>query len=135
MRRRARGGFGRSPGPSAQRAGAASRGGRPLRTARVRGRRGNPRDDQRRARQRALRAFPRGDRRLLEAGAAEGTLKPEIDPEDVLLQLSVLWRIPPGAGSGSRAARILDLIIDGVRTRPPSWDRDEPSAALKSRDE
>lgn len=66
---------------------------------------------------------------LLEAGAAEGTLKPGIDPEDVLLQLSVLWRIPPGAGSGSRAARILDLIIDGLRTRPSSWDRDEPSAA------
>lgn len=55
---------------------------------------------------------------LLEAGAIEGTLKPEIDPEDVLLQLSVLWRILPGAGSGSRAARILDLIIDGLRTRP-----------------
>ncbi|MCZ4098421.1 MULTISPECIES: TetR/AcrR family transcriptional regulator [Streptomyces] len=35
---------------------------------------------------------------LLAAGVAEGTLKPGTDPEDVLLQLSVLWRIPPGAG-------------------------------------
>src|ERR1700710_2491173 len=30
-------------------------------------------------------------RLLLEAGAASGDLKPAIDPEDVLLQLSVLW--------------------------------------------
>ncbi|WP_329126720.1 TetR/AcrR family transcriptional regulator [Streptomyces sp. NBC_01465] len=54
---------------------------------------------------------------LLDAGAAEGSLKPAIDPEDVLLQLSVLWRIPPGPGSEERAARILDLVIDGLRTR------------------
>jgi hypothetical protein len=33
---------------------------------------------------------------LLDAGAAAKVLKPEIDPKDVLLQLSVLWRIPPG---------------------------------------
>ena len=55
---------------------------------------------------------------LLDAGAAAGAVKPGIDPEDVLLQLSVLWRIPPGPGSGERAARILDLVIDGLRTRP-----------------
>ncbi|MER7677725.1 hypothetical protein [Streptomyces sp. NPDC096934] len=55
---------------------------------------------------------------LLDAGAAEGTLKPGTDPEDVLLQLSVLWRIPPGEGSQARAARILDLVTDGLRSRP-----------------
>ncbi|MGV9706705.1 TetR/AcrR family transcriptional regulator [Streptomyces sp. NPDC003483] len=55
---------------------------------------------------------------LLDAGAAEGTLKPGTDPEDVLLQLSVLWRIPPGEGSQARAARILDLVADGLRSRP-----------------
>lgn len=57
---------------------------------------------------------------LLAAGVAEGTLKPGTDPEDVLLQLSVLWRIPPGPESQARAARILDLVIDGLRTRPSS---------------
>ncbi|KIF79286.1 TetR family transcriptional regulator [Streptomyces sp. 150FB] len=56
---------------------------------------------------------------LLDAGAAEGTLKSGTDPEDVLLQLSVLWRIPPGNGDQERAARILDLVVDGLRTRPP----------------
>ncbi|MFC8242161.1 hypothetical protein [Streptomyces chartreusis] len=56
---------------------------------------------------------------LLEAGAADGTLKPDLDPEDVLLQLSVLWRIDPARGGTDRSARILTLIVDGLRTRRP----------------
>ncbi|KIF69169.1 TetR family transcriptional regulator [Streptomyces sp. AcH 505] len=54
---------------------------------------------------------------LLDAGAAAGELKRGVDPEDVLLQLSVLWRIPPGSGSATQAARILDLVVDGLRAR------------------
>ncbi|WP_406376981.1 TetR/AcrR family transcriptional regulator [Streptomyces sp. NBC_00647] len=61
---------------------------------------------------------------LLDAGAADGTLKDGLDPEDVLLQLSVLWRIDPAHGGDARAARILDLIVDGLR-RP----RPEPASA------
>ncbi|MFF4894920.1 hypothetical protein [Streptomyces sp. NPDC001068] len=53
---------------------------------------------------------------LLEAGAADGTLKADVDPEDVLLQLSVLWRIDPARGDAeARSARILRLIVDGLR--------------------
>jgi AcrR family transcriptional regulator len=52
---------------------------------------------------------------LLEAGAADGSLKAGLDPEDVLLQLSVLWRIDPARGGEARAVRILDLIVDGLR--------------------
>ncbi|MEU6140706.1 TetR/AcrR family transcriptional regulator [Streptomyces sp. NPDC047081] len=52
---------------------------------------------------------------LLDAGAADGSLKPGLDPEDVLLQLSVLWRIDPARGGEERAARILALIVDGLR--------------------
>jgi AcrR family transcriptional regulator len=52
--------------------------------------------------------------KLLAAGAADGSLKPDLDPEDVLLQLSVLWRID-SAGGSARAERILALIIDGLR--------------------
>ena len=55
---------------------------------------------------------------LLDAGAAAGDLKPDLDPQDVLLQLSVLWRIPPDEDGRARVARILDLIVDGLRTRP-----------------
>ncbi|MEU7144572.1 TetR/AcrR family transcriptional regulator [Nocardia sp. NPDC046473] len=57
---------------------------------------------------------------LLEPGVAEGSLKPDLDPEDVLLQLSVLWRINPDNGSAERASRILDLIVDGLRVNPQS---------------
>jgi AcrR family transcriptional regulator len=57
---------------------------------------------------------------LLKAGAADGSLKPDVDPEDVLLQLSVLWRIDPARpGAEARAGRILDLIADGLRTPQP----------------
>ncbi|MFG3369794.1 TetR/AcrR family transcriptional regulator [Streptomyces sp. NPDC048156] len=55
---------------------------------------------------------------LLDAGSASGDLKPGIEPQDVLLQLSVLWRIPPGEDWEARATRILELILDGLRTRP-----------------
>ncbi|QIS04664.1 TetR family transcriptional regulator [Nocardia brasiliensis] len=55
---------------------------------------------------------------LLAPGIAAGLLKPELDPEDVLLQLSVLWRIDPDNGGAARVARILDLIVDGLRVKP-----------------
>ncbi|ATL81049.1 TetR/AcrR family transcriptional regulator [Streptomyces malaysiensis] len=55
---------------------------------------------------------------LLDAGAASGELKAGLDPQDVLLQFSVLWRIPPGDDAGARTVRLLDLIVDGLRTRP-----------------
>ena len=63
---------------------------------------------------------------LLEAGSAEGTLKSGLDPEDVLLQLSVLWRIDPAHGGTARGARVLELIVDGLRgrTAPPAGDRE-----------
>jgi hypothetical protein len=52
---------------------------------------------------------------MLDHGAADGSLKQGLDPEDVLLQLSVLWRIGPDRGGEARAERILSLIIDGLR--------------------
>ncbi|MFJ5302797.1 TetR/AcrR family transcriptional regulator [Streptomyces sp. NPDC088350] len=55
---------------------------------------------------------------LLKAGATGGSLKSGIDPEDVLLQLSVLWRLDPARGGEARAGRILDLIVDGLRATP-----------------
>lgn len=55
---------------------------------------------------------------LLDAGAADGSLKPGLDPGDVLLQLSVLWRIAPSPEGEARAARILALVVDGLRAGP-----------------
>jgi AcrR family transcriptional regulator len=59
--------------------------------------------------------FVRAINVLLEAGAEDGSLKSGLDPEDVLMQLSVLWRIDPRRGGQARAARLIDLIIDGLR--------------------
>ena len=64
-----------------------------------------------------LQPFLRALARLLDAGAADGSLKQALDPRDVLLQLSVLWRIDPAGGGQAQAVRILDLIVDGLRTR------------------
>lgn len=54
---------------------------------------------------------------LLDACAEDGALKAGLDPHDVLLQLSVLWRIDPARGGEVQAGRILTLIIDGLRAR------------------
>jgi AcrR family transcriptional regulator len=52
---------------------------------------------------------------LLTAGAKAGELKPGLDPEDVLLQLSVLWRLDPARHGRDRTDRILRMIIDGLK--------------------
>jgi AcrR family transcriptional regulator len=51
---------------------------------------------------------------LLKAGAATGVLKPDLDADDVLLIVTFLWRIPPSPDIEQRAARMLDIIIDGL---------------------
>jgi AcrR family transcriptional regulator len=62
---------------------------------------------------------------LLTACAQDGSIRPGVDPDDVLLLLGFLWRIDPGADAEARAARMLDLIMDGLqagalRTRRPA---------------
>jgi AcrR family transcriptional regulator len=48
---------------------------------------------------------------LLEA--CDGLVRPGLEPADVVLLMSFLWR----AGSPAQAARTLELAIDGVRAR------------------
>ena len=50
----------------------------------------------------------------------------------------MLWRIDPGRGGEARAARILDLIIDGLQARPQprelsDKDRTEQGVELSQR--
>ncbi|HEY3630069.1 MAG TPA: TetR family transcriptional regulator [Jatrophihabitantaceae bacterium] len=54
---------------------------------------------------------------LLEAGAAAGTLRADIDPEDVLVSLSGLSLATADADRRAQAGRLLDLLMDGVRYR------------------
>jgi AcrR family transcriptional regulator len=65
----------------------------------------------------AYQPFVAAIKALLDAGSAAGILKDDLDPEDVLLQMGALWRIPPRPDRDARAARILDLIIDGLLVR------------------
>jgi AcrR family transcriptional regulator len=50
---------------------------------------------------------------LLDAGKADGSIREDADPADLLLLTGALWRA--GDGTDGRPARMLGLIIDGLR--------------------
>jgi AcrR family transcriptional regulator len=56
---------------------------------------------------------------LLTACAADGSVRPGIDPDDVLLLLGFLWRIDAGPDAAARASRLLNLVLDGLRSGAP----------------
>ena len=57
---------------------------------------------------------------LLRANEAAGTIRPGLDPDDVLLILGFLWRIDPKTDWRSRSSRLLDLLMDGLRAGAPA---------------
>jgi AcrR family transcriptional regulator len=54
---------------------------------------------------------------LLRAGAAAGTLRPDVEPDDVLVSLSGLSLATAGPERRDQAGRLLDLLMDGLRPR------------------
>jgi AcrR family transcriptional regulator len=56
---------------------------------------------------------------LLKANDEAGTIRPGLDPDDFLLAISGLWQIDPHGDWQSRAGRLLDLIMDGLRAGAP----------------
>lgn len=56
---------------------------------------------------------------LLRACEEDGSIRPGVDPDDVLLMLGFLWRTGPGEEGEARVARLLDLVIDGLRLGAP----------------
>ncbi|MFG1709868.1 TetR/AcrR family transcriptional regulator [Nonomuraea sp. M3C6] len=52
---------------------------------------------------------------ILRAGEADGTIRPDLDPDDVLLMMGCVWRVSPGPAGEKQAERLLDLIIDSLR--------------------
>jgi len=58
---------------------------------------------------------------LLEAGVAAGTVRPDIQPSDVLASLSGVSLVTVDPARPDQARRILDLLMDGLRYRaqPP----------------
>ncbi len=52
---------------------------------------------------------------LLEACTADGSIRPGLDPADVLLLMGFLWRVGPDDEGREQANRIMELAIDGFR--------------------
>lgn len=77
-------------------------------------------------------------RQLFEACKRSGDIRPGSDPEDFLVFLGLLWRIPPDAAGQARLARLLAIMLRGLgvedmaedvatRTAQRDASRTEPS--------
>jgi AcrR family transcriptional regulator len=58
-------------------------------------------------------------RLLLDAGAADGTLRADVDPGDVMRIINASWYLPGGPQWRDTVGRMLDLVIDGLRYGAP----------------
>ena len=56
-------------------------------------------------------------RRLIEACEGSREIRPGADPEDFLVFVGLLWRIPPSASGEARVKRLLALAFRGLGAR------------------
>ena len=54
---------------------------------------------------------------LLRAGAKAGSLRADVEPEDVLRAMGAIWLVSEGDEFREQAMRILRLVLDGLRYR------------------
>jgi AcrR family transcriptional regulator len=52
---------------------------------------------------------------LLDACVADGSVRDGLDPDDVLLLMGFLWRLPEGPTGKQQASRLMDIVINGLR--------------------
>jgi AcrR family transcriptional regulator len=52
--------------------------------------------------------------RLLQANIAAGTLRPDLDAEDVILALAGLWQLDPAGDWAAQAQRIYGIVLGGL---------------------
>lgn len=52
---------------------------------------------------------------LIDACVADGSMRSGLDPDDVLLLMGFMWRVDTGADGRKQAARIMELVIEGLR--------------------
>ena len=55
--------------------------------------------------------------RLVAAGIADGTIRADARPDDVLQAMTVVFHLPDEPGWKLQAQRLLDLLVDGLRVR------------------
>jgi AcrR family transcriptional regulator len=56
---------------------------------------------------------------LLRANEEAGAIRPGVAPDDFFLAVAGLWRLDPHGDWQSRARRLLDLVMDGLRMGAP----------------
>ncbi|MFJ9818463.1 TetR/AcrR family transcriptional regulator [Streptomyces sp. NPDC101151] len=56
---------------------------------------------------------------LLRANEEAGTIRPGVAADDFVLAIAGLWQLDPREDWQPRAARLLDLVMDGLRTGAP----------------
>ncbi|MFD5075091.1 TetR/AcrR family transcriptional regulator [Streptomyces sp. NPDC058371] len=56
---------------------------------------------------------------LLQANEDAGTIRPGLTPDDFVLAIAGLWQIDPHSDWQPRVARLLDLVMDGLRAGAP----------------
>ncbi|WP_306191528.1 MULTISPECIES: TetR/AcrR family transcriptional regulator [unclassified Streptomyces] len=56
---------------------------------------------------------------LLRANSEAGTIRPDVTPDDFVLAIAGLWQMDPHGDWQSRATRLLDLVMDGLRAGAP----------------
>jgi AcrR family transcriptional regulator len=54
--------------------------------------------------------------KLLDACVAGGSVRPGLDPADVLLLMGYLWRVGPGEDGIAQGRRLTQIVLDGIRT-------------------
>ena len=59
-------------------------------------------------------------RKLLEACVADGSVRPDLDPADVLLLMGYLWRVGPGEDGNAQGRRLTRIVLDGILTGRPA---------------
>jgi AcrR family transcriptional regulator len=59
-------------------------------------------------------------RLLLDAGAADGTLRADVDARDVICVINGIWYLPNGPRWRQDVGRMLHLVIDGLRYGVPA---------------
>ncbi|MGW4002152.1 SbtR family transcriptional regulator [Streptomyces nigra] len=52
---------------------------------------------------------------MLDAGRAAGDLRSDVTAEDIAASLIGIFTVAPPSGRQARAARLLDLLMDGLR--------------------
>jgi AcrR family transcriptional regulator len=52
---------------------------------------------------------------LIDACVADGSMREGLDPDDVLLLMGFMWRVDVRPEGRKQAARIMELVIDGLK--------------------